>query len=171
MTPTEQTTLEAFLLALLQLDVPLSLDLQDKVRQIGRDLKAAPTAAIAEILKLVQQHSQLAELYQTARLTLQEQYQTQERDKLLWDGSGSATLSFADFAGQMLTAEDFPAAMKQWVGRVSKRENPAIDAWKMAVARIELQAFSVLEALEFHPLTMENLAARKRVFDCSTPLE
>ncbi|VEP12083.1 conserved hypothetical protein [Hyella patelloides LEGE 07179] len=160
MTPTEQTTLQAFLIALAQLETTLLEDLQQDIRQIGDDLNKQPTVAFDKIPELVTKHAQLNDLYKTARLNLQREYQTQQRDKL--EISVSGKLALEPMAITMLTADDFQATAKQLVTRVKDSKDAFFKTLQAAVsvtqAKADLKAFSVLKALEFRPLTIENLA-------------
>ncbi len=160
MKPTEQTTLQALLIALAQLETTLPEDLQQDIRQIGDDLEKQSSAALSTIPQLVEKHSQLNHLYQTARSNLQREYQTQERDKL--EISASGTLALEPMAIAMLTADDFQATAKQIVKKVKDSKDSFVKALQAAVsvaqAKADLKAVSVLKALEFRPLTIENLA-------------
>ena len=117
MTPIEKTTLQALLIALAQLETTLPEDLQQDISQIGDDLKKQSTNALDTIPELVTKHPQLRDLYKTACLNLQKEYQTQQRDKLEII-SASGTLALEPMAIAMLTADDFQATAKQLVTRV-----------------------------------------------------
>ena len=162
MKATEAITLQAFLIALSQLDTALPGDLQQKIQQIGRALANHQTSAIAEIQDLVKKHAQLNRLYEAARITLQKQYQTQERDK--WMMSESGSLALENIAVPILIADDFTIAAKELLKKLKAGKDFIdkifLDSLQKAVSLADIRTISVLEALEFRPLTIENIAYR-----------
>ncbi len=167
MKATEAITLQAFLIALSQLDTALPGDLQQKIQQIGHTLAHDKTSAIAEIRDLVKKHAQLNRLYEAARITLQKQYQTQERDKWQereWIVSESGSLALESIAVPILTADDFTIAAKELLKKLKVGKDFIdkifLDSLQKAVSLADIRTISVLEALEFRPLTIENLAYR-----------
>ena len=167
MTPTEQTTVQALLIALAQLETSLPDDLQQDIHQIGNDLKQQSNVAITKIPQLVEKHSQLKNLYRAARSNLQKQYQNQQRDKFKFEISASGTpalkpITIETIAIDLLTADDFQATAQQIIKQVKDSKDSFINAFQTAVsvtqAKENLKAFSILKALEFRPLTIENLA-------------
>ena len=160
MKPSEQTTLQALLISLAQLETTLPEDLQQDIRQLGDDLEKQPSDSINRIPQLLEKNPQLNDLYKAARLNLHREYQTQQRDKL--EISVSGTLALEPMAITLLTADDFQATAKQLVKRVKDSKDSFLKALHAAVsvtqAKADLKAFSVLKALEFRPLTIENLA-------------
>ena len=167
--PSEQKTLQAFLIALAQLETPLAEELQQDIQEIAANLETQPDEALAKIPSVVAKDSQLSHHYQTARLNLTRQYQAQERDKFaVYSFANTSTLSLennaslADIAIEMLSSHNFQATAKQIVEQLKAREDSFIKALKMALtvadAKADIKALSVLQALEYRPLTVETLA-------------
>ncbi|MGK7872585.1 MAG: hypothetical protein AB4426_04525 [Xenococcaceae cyanobacterium] len=160
MKATEKTTLQAFLIALSQLDTALPFDLQQAIAKIGHALAQNQTDVIDSISDLVKKHPQLNELYSAARTTLQKQYQTQEQDKLTMGESDA--LALENVAVSILTADDFTIAAKQLLRKLKAAKDFTdivfMDCLQKAVSRADARAISVLKALESRPLTIENLA-------------
>lgn len=162
----EQITLQALLIALAQLETSLPENLQKNISQIGDDLEKNSTHALDRIPELLTKHPQLRDLYETARLNLQREYQTQERDKFKGrpklEISVAGALALEPMAIKLLTANDFQATAKQLVTKVKDSKDTFLKQFQEAVsltqAKANLKAFSVLKALEFRPLTIENLA-------------
>ena len=168
MKPTEQTTLQAFLIALAQLETPLSEELKPEIQRIADDLERNGSAAIAKVDSLVKQDSQLSEFYQKARLNLQRQYQAKERDKFSLNSSVALSLdqtsSLEDIAYKILYSNDFLATAQQIVKKFQNSQDSFIKTLQMAVsvaqAKADLKTISILKALDFRPLTVETLAYR-----------
>ena len=174
MKTTEQTTLQAFLIALAQLETPLSEEVTQDIHEIAVDLETNKTntsATLAKIPSVVNQDSQLNQLYQTARLNLKSQYQAQERDKfdVASFGINSAstlsldnTSSIENIALEILRSHNFQAKAQQIVDKLQDSQDAFIKTLEMALsatkAKADIKALNVLEALEFRPLTVENLA-------------
>ena len=164
--PSETTTLQALLIALAQVETPLSQELKQEVQEIARNLESDSSTAISKISTLVEKDTQLNDTYQTARLNLQRQYQAQERDKFAINGSGTLSLeeitSLEDIAYKILYSNDFLATAQQIVKKLQDSQDSFIKTLQMAVsvaqAKVDIKTFSILEALEFRPLTVENLA-------------
>ena len=157
--PNQQITLQSFLIALSELDTALPENLQPAIHQIGHSLAKGEKTGINRISELVSHHPQLNQLYQQARLNFQRQYQSQERDKLFIYGSD--TLALEKTAITLLTADDFLSAAKQLVNQANTVKDSFLASLQQSIslaeARSNLQAISILQALEFKPLTIENL--------------
>ena len=164
--PSEKTTLQALLIALAQVETPLSQELKQEVQEIADHLESSSSNAISKISTLVEKDEQLSKLYQTADLNLQRQYQAQERDKFSIDGSATLSLeevkSLENIAYKILYSNDFLGTAQQIVQKLRNSQDSFINTLQMAVsvaqAKADLKTISILEALEFRPLTVENLA-------------
>ena len=162
----EQTTLQALLIALARVETPLSAGLKHEIQELAHDLANNSSDAISKISTLVKKDSQLNDLYQTARLNLQKQYQAQERDKFGISVASTLSLDDAGFleniAYQILYSNDFQVAIQEIVKRFHNSKDSFLNTLQMASsvaqAKADLKAISILEALEFRPLTVENLA-------------
>ena len=162
----EQTTLQALLIALTQVETPLAQELKQEIHEIALDLESNSSTAISKIATLVEKDEQLSKLYQTARLNLQRQYQAQERDKLRINDSGTLSIeditSLEDMAYKILYSNNFLATAQQIVQKLQNSQDSFIKTLQMAVsvakAKADLKTISILEDLEFRPLTVENLA-------------
>ncbi len=75
----QQVTLQAFIAALAELDSPLPADLQKQINQVGAIFSTQPNVAIDELLKLTK-HPSINQLYLQARVNIQSQYETKERN-------------------------------------------------------------------------------------------
>ncbi|MGK7899345.1 MAG: hypothetical protein AB4372_38460 [Xenococcus sp. (in: cyanobacteria)] len=161
----EQTTLQALLIALARVDTPLSQELKQEIQELAHDLAKNSSNAISKIESLVKKDNQLSEHYQTARDNLQRQYQAQERDKFGINGSGTLSVeditSLEDIAYKILYSNDFLATAQKIVQKLQKSQDSFIKTLQMAVsvaqAKVDIKTYSILEALEFRPLTVENL--------------
>ena len=135
MNPFEATTLEAFLRAVSQMEKPLSQDLQEEIRKVGRALAKNQLDVIKEIPSLVERDIFLSEQYKSAYLSLQKQYQAQERTKSLAIAvNGSTSLDLESQIAEILNAEDLPGAAKKFVSRLdSQRGEPSkqADFWQL----------------------------------------
>lgn len=80
LTHLQQITVQAFITALAKLDSPLPEDLQKQINQIGDIISTQPTDALNKLIELVQ-NPHLNKLYLQARVNIQQEYETQERNK------------------------------------------------------------------------------------------
>lgn len=174
MKTTEQTTLQAFLLALAQLETPLPEEVTQDIHQIAVNLETDSSATLAKIPSVVNKDPQLNQLYQTARLSLQSQYQVQERDKFAVASVASFgvnppstlslenTASIKNIALEILRSNNFQAKAQQIVDKLQDTPDAFIKTLQTALSITNIKAdakvVKVLEALEFRPLTVENLA-------------
>ncbi len=115
--PSEEKTLQAFLVALTQLDRPLSPDLQQTLHQLGNDLAAQHSDAIAQLPAIASQDPALNSLYETARLDLQKRYQSQERAKgaVLPIDSPGFKLNLENLASQIFRETDSVGAAQTFL--------------------------------------------------------
>lgn len=160
MTPTQQTTLKAFLIAVSQLETPISNELKQAIHQIGEELKRSEDRAIDLISEIVTQDSHLEKAYQEARLILQEQYRSQERDKQTIFNLDN--LSLTEIAETIFSADDFRLASQNFLNQVQNTKDAFLKIWQVTLSISEskenLLVFSVLKALDENPLTIEDLA-------------
>lgn len=81
MTPLDSQILKAFLKALIEIDSPLPPDLIQKINQVGDALVNQQTAEVGKLEAIAHRHVRLRELYESACINLQEQYQPQELNR------------------------------------------------------------------------------------------
>ncbi|NJL20898.1 MAG: hypothetical protein HC895_08910 [Leptolyngbyaceae cyanobacterium SM1_3_5] len=160
MKPNEALTLEAFLVALAQLDTSLPSDLLLGMRQIGEALTQRKAEAIDTIDTLVRRHSNLQRLYELAWITIQHYWFDDLRRLAAVPGADGI---LEDFAAQVLATDDPQLAAHVQIERAGQREQPAnlLDRLMQLLAKvadaIETQTTALLRALERRPLTIENL--------------
>lgn len=80
LTHLQQITIQAFITALAELDSPLPADLQKQINQIGDIISTQSTDALNKLIELAQ-NPHLNKLYLQARVNIQQEYETQERNK------------------------------------------------------------------------------------------
>ena len=80
LTHLQQITIQAFITALAELDSPIPADLQKQINQIGDIISTQSTDALNKLIELVQ-NPHLNKLYLQARVNIQQEYETQERNK------------------------------------------------------------------------------------------
>jgi CHAD domain-containing protein len=73
-------TLDAFIEALHNVSTPLPAELQTQINQVGDRFAENPTEASDRLLELAE-HESLKPLYLQARIRLQKEYETQERNR------------------------------------------------------------------------------------------
>jgi hypothetical protein len=110
--PSEEKTLQAFVLALTQLERPISDDLQQSLYQLGTALAEKQPEAIAQVDALAQTQPHLQKLYEAARIDIQKAYKVQERAKS------------ASFPMDVLLSPD----LESWVADVFRSRDPALEA-------------------------------------------
>ncbi|MEH2039865.1 hypothetical protein [Nostoc sp.] len=134
MNPFEAKTLEAFLRAVSQIEKPLSQDLHQEIRRVGRALENHELEVIKEIPNLVKRDVVLNEQYQSVYRNLQKQYQAQERTKSLAIAvNGSTSLDLESQIAQILNADDIPGAAKRFISRLDSHladSSKQADFWK-----------------------------------------
>jgi predicted RNase H-like HicB family nuclease len=109
--PIQALTLEAFSQALAQLDSisTLSAELQQEINQVGEALASHQNDAVDWLEDIARKHKPLYDLYETAYEILDEQYHTQERNKLEGStsrGNISAAVDSVDKFLQILRANN-----------------------------------------------------------------
>jgi len=130
----EAKTLEAFLRAVSQMEKPLSPDLHQEIRRVGRALENHELDVIRQIPNLVERDVVLNTKYKTAYRSLQKQYQAQERTKsLVIAVNGSTSVDLESQIAQILNADDIFEAAQRFVSRLdSQLADPSkqTDFWK-----------------------------------------
>jgi len=130
MNPFEARTLEAFLRAVSQMEQPLSQDLAQEIRRVGRALENHELGVIREIPSLVERDVVLNEQYQLAYRSLLNHYQAQEHTKSLEiPVNGSTSLDFERQIAQILNTDNIPIAAKKFL---SRRDSQLTDASKQS---------------------------------------
>ena len=76
----EKVTLNAFIEALRQLSSPLPTEFQQQINQVGNAFDKDPTSAINRLLDLAENDC-IKQLYFQARIEIQKNYETQERNR------------------------------------------------------------------------------------------
>jgi hypothetical protein len=178
MKATEALTLEACLIALAKLETELSPALHQTVQGLGHRLKEQDPQAIAQLREVVTSHEDLRQHYEIARLSLQEQYQSQERAKggpVLGRGLASAdtvaladTATLMDLAWPILTADDFRSAAQRLLERDDLRSNrrpvnnpkmqPFLTTLERTVSTLDLASVRLMKELERKPASLEDLS-------------
>lgn len=124
----QQVTLQAFITALAELDAPLPPDLQKEINQVGAIFPTQPTVAIDELVKLAE-HPFINQLYQQARVKIQSEYQTQERNrkrKLSQEINDNQNEEYKDLILDNRTKSPTPEA----AGEIFQADNPQSKAKK-----------------------------------------
>lgn len=152
--------LQAFLLALSQLDVALSQELHQAIQRIGVALASDQTNVDPQIEAVLQQHYRLRELYEEAYEKLRQQPPEQQQATL---GPDYLPLLTHEMAVPILVAEDFPDAAREVVKQAQQAPNlPYAARWfslslQGAVETGEAKTLAVLKALEKRPLPVKGL--------------
>jgi hypothetical protein len=164
--------LQAFSLALSNLDVELPAPMRREIQQVGNAVERRNTEAAAEaVLHLVKQSDRLHHRYQSEYDHLNQQ-DSQRSKFLTQNGNGTAALSWRDPVAEILSADDFHAAAKQFLRRQhrQKSQNPEISAFAIALQKniqtTEAHRLDLLQTLDQQILTVEDLA-----FAIDLPLE
>ncbi|MGF1567590.1 MAG: hypothetical protein ACFCVD_05910 [Nodosilinea sp.] len=177
MKATEALTLEACLIALAKLETELPPELHQTVQGLGHRLKEHDPQAIAQLREVVSSHDDLRQHYEIARLSLQEQYQSQERAKgglALGRGLASADsvaladpATLTDLAWPILTADDFRTAAQRLLQRNDLRSarpianramQPFLTTLERTVSTLDLASVRLMKELERKPATLEDLS-------------
>ncbi|NJM65501.1 MAG: hypothetical protein HC851_07415 [Acaryochloris sp. RU_4_1] len=165
----DHLTLQAFSLALLQLEEPPTGTLQEAVQQIRNDITHQDMgAAAARIRTLDRQYhqSRLYQLYDQEYKILSQQYNTQEKAKSLLHMNGAATaiLSLDAIAPGLIAAEDIKASAKNMLKRIQPKQQQAstetqayVRSLQRAVEIADQPAITILKAIENRPLTLKDL--------------
>lgn len=170
MKATDALTLEACLIALAKLETELPVELHQQVQDLGQALEANDPQAVDRLRELVTHHADLNQHYDVARLTLQEQYRSQERAKGwrpdLNGVNGNATLTLEQLAVPILRADDFRSAAQRLLkgngGRTKSAAQtelqPFLQALQRTVATLDAASVRLMKELERKPATLENLS-------------
>lgn len=170
MKATDALTLEACLLALAQLETELPIALHQQVQDLGQALEAQDPQAVNQLRQVVMEHDDLRRHYDVARMTLQEQYRSQERAKGWQPGlngaSGTATLALEQLAVPILRADDFRSAAQRLLkgngaGRRSAPQaelQPFLQTLQRTVATLDPLSVRLMKELERKPATLESLS-------------
>ena len=166
----EQRRIQALLIALMELDSPLSDDLQNNVDNIVSFLPINHEIAMNHVGSLLDKDDRLQELYLQARDSLKQAYTSQERDKSdAMTIAGNTPLSFAGVTIAILEAGNELGKVrddlyKKLGNPIKSNENDQSFTGLLAKAmtigkqKEKIKLESVLKALEFHPLTIQDLA-------------
>lgn len=152
--------LQAFLLALSQLDVALSKDLHQSIHRIGLALANDQMNVEPQIEAVLQQHPRLRELYDEAYANLQQQPPDQQQATQRAD---YLPLLAHEMAVPILVAEDFPDAAREVVKQAQQASGlPYAARWfslslQRAVEKVDAKTIAVLKALEKRPLSVKSL--------------
>ncbi|MCY7320374.1 MAG: hypothetical protein LH660_00855 [Phormidesmis sp. CAN_BIN36] len=160
---TDTLTLQAFLLALAQIDA-LPADLHRQIHNLGTAIASDELDVADRIRHLVRQHDRLHQLYQDAYDRLQRQYPNQERAQALFTTSRTPLMTWKEIAVPVLTADDFRSAARHLLKRMSRQRSSASGAERVflvslqqAVSELDAHSIAVLKALEKRPLTVKGL--------------
>lgn len=171
----DDLTIQAFMLALPQLDVPLPSEMEQAIHQIGHAIQnQQQQVAASEIRELVTQHHRLNELYQECYDHLQRRYQTHERAK---STGMSSTVTMALpwqslWAVPILTSDNPRRLVRSIAHHSFAQTDPRIAfddsgillaSLAKVVRKIDAQETAILRALEYHPLTVEDLTYTVRM--------
>lgn len=163
--PTDILTLQAFLLALAQIDGTLPTNLHQQIHAIGNAIANDELDVADRIWQLVRQHDRLHQLYQDAYDRLERQYSNQERAQALFTTSRTPLLTWKEIAVPVLTADDFRSAARHLLKRMSRQRSSAsgservfLVSLQQAVSELDAHSIAVLQALEKRPLTVKGLS-------------
>jgi len=171
MKATDALTLEACLIALAKLETELPTELHHQVQDLGQALETQDPQAIDRLRDLVTGHADLHQHYDVARLTLQEQYRSQERAKGWQPGfngaNGTATLALEQLAVPILRADDFRGAAQRLLkgnragrshAQAQSELQPFLKTLQRTVATLDAASVRLMKELERKPATLENLS-------------
>lgn len=156
-------TLQALLLALLQLDEPLPQPLHQEICQTGEALQNEQRGVADQIRTLVRKHDRLNQLYQDAYDRLQKQSPTQERAQSFHAAPDTLPVTWREIAVPILTADDFRAAARELLKHTARLPKASGDirvflvSLQQTVSAVDAQAIEVLRSLEKRPLTVKGL--------------
>jgi predicted RNase H-like HicB family nuclease len=122
LSPIQALILEAFSAALAQLDSAsaLPVELREEINQVGEALAARQTDVVIRLQEIARKHQPLYDLFEEAYDALDEQYHTQERNKLVESPSSSNTSAPVDPVDKIL--------------QILRASNPLEEAKKQAQA-------------------------------------
>jgi hypothetical protein len=178
MTPADALTLEASIVALSRMDLPLSPDLQDAIHRLGQRIAQHDATAVNELRDAICQHEVANQLYSKAREELQQFYELQQQSTSYRSVEISASFdsidqSLPDIAARILQADDFKTAARQLIqtiGHQFQAVTPALQIFleclEHAIEGLDQHATIALEELARQPLSLEDLS-----FALDQPLE
>ena len=134
--PIQALTLEAFSQALAQLESisALPVALREEINQVGEALTTHQTDVVDRLEDIAKKHQPLYDLYETAYEALDEQYHTQERNKLVANSSNGNLLETVEPIDKILqilransreqnktdeSVEDLIALVDEWMNEDS----------------------------------------------------
>jgi hypothetical protein len=156
----DRITIQAFLLAIPQIDRAVSPDLHQAIRRVGQALMQRRTDAITQIRRLVEQHPCIQAHYAQAYEYLSQQYQTRQTGV---QPETEAPFNWEAIAANILTADDFKTAardaVKQWhpARKAPDSTQVLLNSLHQTVAELDAHAIAVLQTLEKRPLTAKGL--------------
>jgi hypothetical protein len=162
----DSLTLQAFSLALLQLEEPPVGALRETVQQISDTIADQDMETAGAKIRSLDRQSRLYHLYDQEYKILSRQYNTQEKTKSLLDinGATSASLSWDKIVPRLIMAEDIKASAKDLLKRIQPRQQQAsaetqayVRSLQRAVEIADQPAISILKAIENRPLTLNDL--------------
>jgi hypothetical protein len=163
----DRITIQAFLLAIPQIDTVVSPDLHQAIRRIGEALAQGQPGVIDEIHRLVEQYPCIQGRYTKEFDYLSQQYQSGQRATTAalaaTAETAKAPFRWEELAANILTADDFKtaarAALKQWQPnrKVPDSAKVLLTSLQQTVAEIDAHAIAVLQTLEKRPLTAKGL--------------
>ncbi len=127
----QQVTIKAFIIALAELDSPLPADLQKQINQVGAIISTQTIVAIDELVKLAE-HPCINQSYKQARINIQREYETQERNrnrKLAREIDDSQNEEYNNLTLDNRTKSVTPEA----VGEILQADNPQSKAKKYVI--------------------------------------
>jgi predicted RNase H-like HicB family nuclease len=144
--PIQALTLEAFSQALAQLDSnsTLSAELQQEINQVGEALASHQTDVVDRLEDIARKHKPLYDLYETAYEALDEQYHTQERNKLVGSPSRSdisAPVDSVDKILQILRANN-PVEEAKNLSQAQQAQTPGNESRQIQFGSSGSQAIS-----------------------------
>jgi hypothetical protein len=167
----EDRTIQAFTLALPQLNGEVSPELHQQIQKIGQDLSQGQPGVAAAIDALIQNNPVLKQPFEQAYDQLAQKYRSQERTKGLTNSSPTAAaLTWEDVAVPVLLAGDFRTAAEQALQRMNGQlrkmpaeAQPFLSSLQTRLRSLEVQERDVLSLLYQQPLTLIDLVHRLRI--------
>lgn len=162
----DMVTLQAFSLALLRLEMPMSQDLQQAGHQIGVQLAdRQPKAAAESIRHLISQQSHLNNLYNDEYQQLSHHYRLQQRAESFFGSDHSTFSTWDSIVLPLLITDDVRATAKELLHRLKLTQNQAptdahvfLTALEQALIAADAQLIVILHAIDQQLLTVEDLA-------------
>ena len=159
----EEKTLKAFWLALAELEEPWPPAVEKARNAIGDSLARQDEAAATEQIEaIVAQCDRLNQLYREARASLTSSYHSQERAK---SSNGTQAVAIEQpVLKKLASAPNFQTAVQETVRHAQRQSDPFLEALalnhSLRKGREQVNCTAILEALEFRPLAVEELAKK-----------